>query len=237
MGLTGPMRRDDSSTLRAASLLAAVLLAILCGLVATTGVSQQTFEWVAPSAVYGSGLERDAAWLRVIIGIDDLFIAAYVTATLVLANRLARFGWSATTVTIAALGLAAGVLDLHENHELLALIRWVEGGGTAPADTIVARSELSQLKWMLGHLAFVLVGACWSGRGTLDRVLVVSLVFVQLPLGAATWALADPSSIAIATWARYVSFLAGFATIAWLHRDITPTRRALDDVDARDAPA
>lgn len=237
MGLTDPMRRDDSTTLRAASLLAAVLLAILCGLVASTGVSQQTFEWVAPPAAYGSGLEKDATWLRLIIGIDDLFIAAYVTATLVLANRLARFGWSAMTVTIAVLGLAAGLLDLHENHELLALIRWVESGGTVSAETIITRSELSQLKWMLGHLAFVLVGACWRERGTIDRVLVVSLVFVQLPLGAATWVLADPSSIAVATWARYGSFLAGFATIAWLHRNITPTRRALDDVDARDAPA
>ena len=236
MGLTGPMRRDDEATLRTASLLAAVLLAILCGLVATTGVSQQTFEWVAPPSVYGDGLAGDATWLRVIIGIDDLFIAAYVTATLVLANRLARFGWSAAPVTIAALGLAAGLLDLHENHELLALVRWVEGGGTVEAETIVTRSELSQLKWMLGHLAFVLVGACWSGRGLIDRILVVSLVFVQLPLGAATWALADPSWIAVATWARYASFLAGFATLAWLYRDITPRRRVLDDADARDAP-
>lgn len=210
------MRRDASNAVLAwSSLAAGLLLLTLCAMTALTGVSQQRFEWVAPPDEYGALLVAHGRWLRALIAVDDLFIAAYVVATLSLARRLARRGWTALTIAAAAGGVVAGVLDLHENHELLAMAREASLGEAIPLADIHARSVLSQLKWMIGHLAFVGVGAAWPARRTLlDRTLVASLLFVQLPLGALVWTLTDPAWLEVAVWARYGSFLAGFFVIA-----------------------
>ena len=211
--------RKNQSVLRWASTAAGLLLATLCAMTALGGVSQQRFEWVAPAADYAAALVAQANGLRALVAVDDLFIASYVIATLALAQRIARGRWSALPVVVALFGLVAGVLDLHENHQLLAMTRAAELGGTLSDASILERSELSQLKWMLGHVAFAMVGAAWpSPRSWLDRLLVVSLIAVQLPIGALTWTLTDPSAVEVAIWARYASFLSGFAVIAWMAR-------------------
>lgn len=211
---------------------AAILLFILCAMTLVTGVSQQRFEWVASPADYGARLRAEGGWLRVIVAIDDLFVAAYVIATVALAERMARSGWRPLLIAVALAGVAAGVLDVMENHDLLAMLRWAELGERIPELRILERSELSQLKWMLGHLAFVAVGVSWPGQGPLDRVLRASLIAFQLPVGALVWTLSDPRAIELAIWVRYASFLSGLGVIAWM-----TGRRAVPAATAIGEPA
>lgn len=219
--------RDDDSVLRWSSTAAAILLLTLCAITAITGVSQQRFEWVQLPDAYAAALVAQGGWLRAIVALDDLFIAAYVLATLALARKIANGRWGPVTVAIAVGGVAAGLLDLHENHDLMSMLRWTELGGALSPESIVERSDLSQLKWMIGHLAFVGVGASWPRRdGWLDKVLVASLIGVQLPIGALVWTLSDPAWIEVAIWARYGSFLSGFAVIAWMARPRSVSRSA-----------
>jgi hypothetical protein len=205
--------RTSSSCLVLASSAAGILLVILCGMTLASGVSQQTFEAVAPPEIYAAMLVRGAAWLRALVAVDDLFIAAYVTATLLLARWLARDGWHVLHTVIVVLGVTAGVLDLEENHHILAMLRIAQHGVAIPLEAILRRTDLSQLKWMLGHLAFVLVGVVLAGRDALTRIFRISLIGLQLPVGALVWAIDDPTWHVVLVWARYVAFLAGFFTI------------------------
>lgn len=211
------MTRTDARTdaLAVASALSALLLVILCAIAIATGVSQQWFEWARPSELYAARLVHDARWLRAEIAIDDAFIAAYVSATVLLATALRREG-SALPWLVVACGVTGGVLDLDENHHLLTLLALAREGIVPTLGEIVRRSELSQLKWMLGHLAFVLVALQLSPRAWLERAFRTSLLFVQLPLGALVWAVSDPWWDPVLLWARYAALLSGFALIAWM---------------------
>lgn len=208
------MHRD--ATLSTASLASAVLLAILCALTLATGVTQQWFESFHPEGAYAARLVHDGAWLRVIVALDDAFIAAYVSASVLLGMRLGRMG--PIPLLVIAGGVAGGVLDLEENHHLLAMLRMAEADVAIPVADLMHRATLSPLKWMLGHLAFVLAGIGLHGKDPLTRVFRFSLLAVQLPIGALAWTVTSPGWATALQWARYVSFLAGFATLAWLSR-------------------
>jgi hypothetical protein len=208
----------NAATLRRASLAAFALLTSLCVLTLLSGVSQQGFEWVHPPATYAEALRRDSGWLRAIVALDDLFVAAYVTATVLLATSLAAGRWQVWHALIAAGGVAAGLLDLEENHHLLALARAAEASLPIELEEIVGRSVRSQLKWLIGHLTFVFVGLSLQGQSRIARVLRVSLIAWQLPVGALTWTVAVEPWQPLLVWLRYASFLAGFASIAWLSR-------------------
>lgn len=203
--------------LLAASSLSAALLISLCAITATTGISQQSFELVAAPSVYGRALLDASGWLRTLIAIDDLFVAAYLTTTVLLVAHLGRGRLTLLHGVVVGLGLAAAALDLAENHHLLTLLRWADLGEPIPAQEILRRSEFSQLKWMFGHVAFVGVGVLLpSARDPVRRLFRLSLLFTQLPIGALTWAVVDPTWGFVLTWARYATFAVGFAFIGWL---------------------
>jgi hypothetical protein len=208
----------ESSPVAFAAAAAAALLFILCTLTAATGVSQQWFEWFRTPEEYATKLVHDAMWLRVIIAVDDVFISAYVTATVLFATALARGRMGPLHVLVMAGGVAAGILDLEENHHLLAMLRMVESGQTIPIGEIMHRTDLSQLKWMLGHVAFVMVGVAMPARDAVTRVFRFSLVAWQLPVGALCWAVEAPAWQPVLVWVRYLSLLGGFATVAWITR-------------------
>jgi hypothetical protein len=207
---------DRDSTLAAASLAAAVLLGTLCALTLATGVSQQWFEVARPPGEYAAALVRDAVPLRAIIALDDLFIVAYVTGSVLFAVRLARGRLGPLHVLVMVGGVAAGVLDLEENHHILTMLRLAEQGVAIPVEQILRRSDLSQLKWMLGHAAFALAGVAVVGRDAVSRALRVALVGWQLPIGALAWTVTVPALAPVLLWARYLALLSGFVTIAWL---------------------
>lgn len=213
-----PTRPLPASSLPYASAAAGALLTLLCGLTLATGVSQQWFEWARAPDLYAQALVRDGSWLRAIIAIDDLFIAAYVTSTVMLGLTLARGRPDARHLLVIAGGVAAGVLDLDENHHLLALVRLARDHVPIPVEQILRRTDLSQLKWMLGHLAFVLAGTLIPARDRLTKFFRATLIGWQLPIGALVWAVEDPHVSTLLVWMRYGAFVSGFAMIAWLSR-------------------
>lgn len=212
---------------------AATLLFVLCTITLLSGVSQQHFEWVHAPDRYAADLLRDETVLRVLVALDDLFIAAYVAVGLLFASASWRGsvepGVRAVSLVAAGLAVAGGVLDLSENHHLLALVRLAHAEVPIPVQEIVARSQSSQLKWMFGHLAFALIGVVMPARDGWSRVFRASLVVWQLPIGAITWALPEGPWVGPFVWLRYAAFLSGFAFIAW--------RASVVDAVARDAPA
>lgn len=208
--------RDGS--LSTAAFASAALLVVLCAMTLATGVSQQWFEWAHAPDAYAARLVHDATWLRAIVAVDDAFIAAYVTATVLLATALARGRFGAMHVLVVAGGVAGGVLDLEENHHILAMLRLAERGVALPLGDVLHRSDLSQLKWMIAHVAFVLVGVAIPASGAAARALRVSLVAWQLPVGALYWVVDAPSWQPALTWARYASLVVGFAAIGWISR-------------------
>lgn len=225
------MDRTETS-LVAASLAAAFLLLVLCTLTAGLGVSQQGYEFFAAPVDYAAGLVRDAAGLRWIIGIDDVFIAAYVTSTVLFAMSLAQPKLGPIHVLVIAAGVTAGVIDLEENHHILAMLSMAEHGLPIAASEIVHRAVTSQLKWMFGHVAFALVAVLLPARDALTKAFRATLVFVQLPLGAAVWVVSDPAASHALIWARYLSLISGFLAVAYLARRSSPAPDADVGVDS-----
>lgn len=204
------------------SLAAASLLTTLCALVLITGTSQQTFERYANPADYARALLAGAGPLRLIVAIDDVFIVMYVAATLLLcASQGARASRLVLSVVLSA-ALLGGMLDLIENHHILAMLRQAELGAPPSAGQIEAQVVASSLKWMLGHTAFALLAFVLELPARLGRAVRTSLLAVQLPLGAATLAVVHPMGLEVLTWLRYGSLLGGFVAISFLMRGASP---------------
>lgn len=209
-----PHARD--AALRHVSLASALLLTSLCALTLATGVSQQWFEWVRPPAAYAARLVHDATALRAIIALDDVFIAAYVASAVLFVRFLGEHTRSPLQVVASGFSVAAGVLDLAENHHILSLLTLAEAGLPVPMEDILLRSQLSQLKWMLGHVAFAFLGVSLALGAPLARLLRFALVYVQLPLGALTWAASFGPWLPPLVWLRYGALISGFVAVAWL---------------------
>ena len=204
------------AALRHVSLASALLLTTLCALTLATGVSQQWFEWVRPPAAYAARLVHDAMALRAIIALDDVFIAAYVASAVLFVRFLGEPAREPLHAVALGFSVAAGVLDLAENHHLLSLLTLAEAGLPVPVEDILLRSQLSQLKWMLGHVAFAFLGLTLTLERPLARLLRFALVYVQLPLGALTWAASFGPWLPTLVWLRYGALISGFAAVTWL---------------------
>lgn len=215
---------EDSAALVPTSLAAGALLALLWAITVASGTSQQFFEWAHAPEEYARMLVAGATPLRTIVAIDDVFIAAYVSATVFLGLRLGAGRGRLLAVLVAAGGVTAGLLDLEENHHLLALTRLAEAGLPIPLSEILHRTVASQLKWMIAHLSFVLAGFAMTGASRWMPAVRASLIAVQLPLGALVWAVEDPSFRPPLVAARYASLIVGFLAVAWLYREPSPTR-------------
>jgi hypothetical protein len=191
-------------SLRVTSSLALVLYLVLLAVSFASGVNQQWFEVARDPAAYAARLVAAAGPLRVLLAVDDLFIVAYVIATLALAARLAP---GPGRPLVVGLVLAAGALDLVENHHLLALL----AAPTPSAGELALQMIASSTKWLLAHAAFVVIGLSITPRAPIDRGFVAAAVFVQLPLGVLVWTHpAPPLEVA-----RAISLASGFLYLAW----------------------
>jgi len=174
---------NDADLATRLSLFSAVLFATLVVLQIASGAAQHTFEIVRPAAAYVQLLIDQAPRLRVVIALDDLFIAGYVGATIFAALAFPRR--PILTAVVVGAGIAAGLLDLEENHHMLALMRAAQSGIPLEPRELVRRMDWSSVKWVIGHGAFFLLAFLVPGRGAAARALRFISVFVQLPLGIA----------------------------------------------------
>jgi len=221
------MERNTDDILPKAALAAGVLLLGLVALTYAGGASQQALEWAGSPADFAIALRRNEGVLRAILAIDDVFIAAYVTAGLMLARRLSGGRMSLLPVLVGASTLVAGLLDLEENHHLLALMELARNDVAIPLSEIIARSDRSQFKWMLGHLGFVFAGLAMVPKSNVAKLLRGSLVVLQLPIGALTWAVAEGEARDALVLVRYATLVSGFVIIAFLARQ--PDELVADD--------
>ena len=164
------------------SIASAILFSALVVMQVASGASQQFFEVVHPPAVYAREIVARAGWLRVVIGVDDIFIGCYVAAGVLTALTLPR---RALTFFVMAGAVMVGLLDLEENHHMLALLRAAESAMPLDPADIVRRMDASTTKFAIGHLAFFFIAFLVPGRSGAARALRVLCGVVQLPLGIA----------------------------------------------------
>ncbi|RZI86643.1 MAG: hypothetical protein EOP38_00775 [Rubrivivax sp.] len=203
------------TALRRMSMAAGLCLLVLMAMTLATGHSQQTFEFAGLPASYAARLLASATSLHWLVVVDDVFIACYVTATLMFARELNQAtGDTALTPWIAGLGLAAGLLDFTENHHILSLLRLAQDSVPLDPAQLSLRETLSSLKWMAGHLAFFMVGVCLPATTGPLKALRSALLFVQLPVGAIALVMGGLPLGEWFNWARLLNVLVGFVFLA-----------------------
>src|SRR6516165_3769410 len=101
--------------------VAALLVFLLVGFGVATGVSQEYFEGVHPAAEYAERLMASAPLLRVDFALDNLFILAYGSFFVGLAIVLRGPADRSLVYTGLAAMLAVAVLDMVENHHIMAM--------------------------------------------------------------------------------------------------------------------
>ncbi|MBP7483811.1 MAG: hypothetical protein RLZZ369_145 [Pseudomonadota bacterium] len=202
--------------LRLVSLASGLCLFALMVLSISTGANQQHFEVVLAPQTYAADLLDQAAGLKWIVALDDVFIACYVTVSILFATHLTGASAQALRPWIVGMGVAAGVLDFVENHHILAMLHQAQAGGVPDIGHLILRENLSALKWLLGHTAFFLVGFCLPTHTIWLRLFQLALLFVQLPVGALALTIQDPVWTPFWHLARLVNVMSGFFMVAWL---------------------
>lgn len=207
--------------LRLAALAAGVCVVLLLALSLTLGVNVALFEVAGSPDAMAAALLQQGPGLRWVTVVDDVFIACYLAVTMMLVGELARRPaagdpHAAFRPWILWFGVAAGVLDLIENHHVLGLLHLAEQGVAVEPGQWALREVTSSVKWMLGHLAFVLVGLSLPGTSLGWRGLRLAMVYVQLPVGALALAFLGTELGLVLGWARLVNVLAGFVILAAL---------------------
>lgn len=163
--------------------IAGVALLTIIGYGGYQAVSQQTFELLFNLHDYQTLLLEQQGPLRVILGLDNLFIAFYAGAVIFLVKALRNNHNALELTVILCLVLAGAVLDYIENHHILAMIFSLNAEISIQANVIEAQMVASALKWHFGFFAFFLVGFVFKPETQIERVFRWALWYVQMPLG------------------------------------------------------
>ncbi|OUS27012.1 hypothetical protein A9Q99_17555 [Gammaproteobacteria bacterium 45_16_T64] len=166
------------TALAAGSLL---LLMVLFGI--SSGVSQQTFEIIQPVPDYTRALLNSAMPLRVILGLDNIFIALYCTTMVFIVLALRTRDNVLVLGIVLLAGLAGGVLDYLENHHILTMLTAAEMGIPLEITEIKQQMVASMLKWHLAYFGFFLVAFVLRPQDKLESLFRFCLFYLQLPLG------------------------------------------------------
>ena len=208
--------------MRAFAAASALCLLAMLSLSWATGLNVQHFERVSTPAFWAESFLAHAQPLRWLTVFDDVFVACYVTTTLLLIQCLRAMAPTGARVHtlgpwVVGLAVTVGLLDLMENHHVLSLLHAVEQGQAIAYDTMVSREWLSSVKWLLGHVAFCLMGVALWFEAWPWKLFRISLIGWQLPVGAAALALAASPGVGDALgWLKLLNVLGGFLALAML---------------------
>jgi hypothetical protein len=200
--------------IRKTALAAAAVLTAMLAIGFATGVAQEPLQWITGADGYARFLAAHPATFRLVVGLDNLFVAFYVAHFVLLRSWLRQKGAPAglTTLAIAGMLTLAG-LDLVENMDYLVLSRRVDAGLGAPEWLLHAQVLLSWLKFHIGYVALFALGLAYPRRTFAQRALAAALMWVQLPLGILIY-LAPHQVAPLLVLARALFFLGGFLAIA-----------------------
>lgn len=225
--------------LRAFAAASALCLLAMLSWSWATGLNVQHFERVSSPAFWAESFLAHAQHLRWLTVFDDVFIACYVTTTLLLVQRLRACAPAAARMHalgpwVVGMAVAVGLLDAIENHHVLSLLHAVEQGQAIGHDTMVSREWLSSVKWLMGHVAFCLLGVALWFEALPWRLFRISLIGWQLPVGAAALALAATPVVGEALgWLKLINVMGGFLALATLPWPASSISRSSVDSGAR----
>jgi len=146
-----------------------------------TGASQAYFEVVHAPGTYAGRMLSHAGWFRIVVALDDIFVGCYVGAIVFSVLVLPR---RAASALVMAGGIMVGLLDLEENHHMLALLRAAENGLPVAIGDLVRRMDLSSTKFGIAHLMAFFLAFLVPGRFRAARALR-AVCALQLPVGVA----------------------------------------------------
>jgi hypothetical protein len=200
--------------------LALAALACLVAMVTVTlasGVSQETFEVVRDPDSYAAQLVAHAGALRLVFAIDAVFLVIYATLFVVFGRQIETGATrSLVTLALAAL-LGTAVLDMVEDHHILAMLYAAEVGATPSIGELSFQHTLSQVKFNLSYLGLFALGLAVPRATLAGRALALLLTVGTLAQGA--WLYAAPVALlAVGSFGRWVGFVVGFALVIALAR-------------------
>jgi hypothetical protein len=194
--------------------VSAFFVFLLVGFGIGTGVSQEYFEGVHPTDQYAERLIASAPLLRADFAFDNLFVLAYGSFFVGLAIVLRGF-CDRTVVNLAlAAMLAVAVLDMVENHHIMAMADAATQGSPPSAGEIRMQAVASSVKFHLSCLGALLFAAAFPRDTTAGRwnagLLVAYAFFGVLVLTA------PPQWLDLLALIRTVFFVVAFVLASWL---------------------
>ena len=203
-----------TTALGAGSLL---LIMVLYGI--NTGVSQQTFEIIQTTPNYTEALLNAATPLRIILGLDNIFIALYSTTIIFLVMVLKNSQNLLLLGIVLIAGLSGGVLDYLENHHILTMLTATELGIPLESAEIKQQMISSMLKWHLAYFGFFLVAYVIQPQNIIEKLFRWCLFYIQLPVGVFFYVTSPFFNGAIADYLfylRYINLIVGFFFFAFI---------------------
>ena len=193
----------------------AVVLVVMAVLSFSTGATQELHEHIARPEVYAAHLLAHAGALRGLMALDVAFLVLYTCFFAALAGYLRELGRPFTRLALGAM-VACALLDVVEDHHILAMLRTAELGVLPSAGAIAFQAVESATKFSVSFGSLVLFGLAVPRTTKLGWVLAAFLVAGTLLSAIAGYAV-NPDLEASFDSGRWLGFLAGFLlAIAWL---------------------
>jgi len=221
----------------ATAALAVAAIACLVAMVAITlasGVSQETFEIVRAPAVSAADLRAHGGAMRALFGIDSAFLVFYSVFFIGFARRLDRPEVRLYLRLGLGFVLATAVLDMVEDHHIMAMLLGAQGGDTPSAGEIALQHTLSQVKFHLSYLGLFLLGLAVP-RDHLAGIALALVLTVGQTVSGAILFVAPASMLPAMNLNRWIGFVLGFALALLVLRRLP--RRAAGDAAGSGAPA
>ncbi|MBV8762134.1 MAG: hypothetical protein JO257_32875 [Deltaproteobacteria bacterium] len=196
----------------------AAVLVVMTVLSLATGASQEVHEHFALPEPYAMSLLAHAGALRGLMALDLAFLILYTAFFAALAAYLRERGQPFTRLALGFM-IACAMLDVIEDHHILAMLRAAELGVLSGANHITFQAVESATKFSVSFASLVLFGIAVPRTTRLGWVLSVFLIVGTLANAVIGYAL-GPAQEASFDSGRWLGFLAGFAlAIAWLWRE------------------
>lgn len=181
----------------------------------TTGATQERHEHVMLAEEYALSLLTHAGGLRALMALDIAFLVLYTAFFAALAHYLRALGQPFTRLAFGLL-LATAMLDIVEDHHIIAMLESAEHQVLPAARSLTEQATLSMTKFSISYMALFMFGVAIPRTTKLGLALAIFLTFGTLLSAVIGYAL-PPAHQATFESTRWVGFLVGFGlAIAWL---------------------
>jgi hypothetical protein len=198
----------------------AVLL-VMVVVTLVTGATQEVHEHYALPEAYAIALLEHADAMRIVFALDVAFLVLYTGFFAAFAKYLTERGRPFVRLAFGAM-LATAILDIVEDHHIVALLDGAEQGVLPSPTAITFQVVESACKFSMSYLSLFMFGLAIPRDTRLGLALAIFLTAGTLLSAVIGYALPQASMHA---WdnGRWIGFLAGFAlAIAWLLKSPAP---------------